>query len=524
MALDLNFANGTTRQQTQWKQALNSLMNFPMQAVPLIIDVEFVDPADVTGKSHNDLAATTWTYDSPSSSTKVRNDAPGYGGQRKTLEALAASMGLPYNGDIHYNETAVHEFAHSLFADLPQEHRVQIAEMFGAKSDSLSELAPSGAAWEDRIIEGIAETFKEAFLPRRLRIFPNRTNRKISYSDFPRFRRLFREGIEQSTGEGTEVPAQDLNVYGQRIVTEKAGAQVWLPAPGEELFFEGTFFKGTTPGGLYTPIERWEPPDEAFDNTFYKWWVSQSATQTLLVPHGTHFAGSVDMPQDIEFFGPSLDFAEIHGAHFGEGGFAGVFTWDEIHANKELEDPFGPWEQPFGEKVMGVVSMHIWFTYWNPATEKWVCWDYRSGSIEGFEPVYKFGNPHPKFPGPTSEKTGCWIICKGDNRFGSTNEGDGWSIPIGTISLASNVPSIAPTIETCGGDMAQVRIFAKMTFKTSVSRQDSEEVIHSRLPSFTLQTPARPCKGEPIDVPQGIILPGDSRVGSHPSRRVVVGR
>lgn len=204
--MKLTFGSGTERQKVQWQQALNRLLSLPTSAIPLQVEVNFVDPAELITGHATDLALTTWTYDSPASQTKVRNDAPGYGSQRQTLEALAAKMGLEYNADLHFNETAVHELGHSLFAALPEKHRVKIAQLFGAKTDSLAELQPAGVAWENQIIEGIAETFKEAFLPRRFRVFPNRTNRTIPYDRFPEFRALWRAAVPETVvEEGEEV-------------------------------------------------------------------------------------------------------------------------------------------------------------------------------------------------------------------------------------------------------------------------------------------------------------------------------
>lgn len=194
--MNLSFANGTKRQQTQWRQTLHRLLNLPFEDIPLTVTVSFVDPNELEHGESFALAATKWSYGSAEAVTQVRNDAPGYANADASLKALAASLGLTYNADLHYNETAVHETAHALYAALPEEFRVAIAKLFGASSDSTSELFPSGAAWEDKPGEAIADTFKEAFLPRRFRVFGNRTNIKLSYSEFPRFRRLFREGVE----------------------------------------------------------------------------------------------------------------------------------------------------------------------------------------------------------------------------------------------------------------------------------------------------------------------------------------
>jgi hypothetical protein len=194
----LKFINGSHVQQNMWGEALHHLLHFPFEAINLTATIDFV--ASISG-GHTDLASTNWTYDSPISSTKVRKDAPSFSGLQSALVAEAAKWGLEFSAERFYMETAVHETAHALYAALPHARRVAIAQMFGAKSDSLSEIQPN-VAWQDRIIEGIAETFKEAFLPRRFRVFPNRTNKRISYSMFPEFRALWRAaapevGIEE---------------------------------------------------------------------------------------------------------------------------------------------------------------------------------------------------------------------------------------------------------------------------------------------------------------------------------------
>lgn len=190
--MDVTFTNGGTKQKSLWAEAFDHLMNLPKDAIPVSIVVEFVDPGQVTDHGHHDLALTTWSYGSSSGSTKVRDDAISFGEQRKALQAIAGKLGVKYSTEPFYFETAIHELGHVLFAALPQENRVKIAQMFGAQTDSLSELQPAGVGWENQIIEGIAETFKEAFLPRRFRVFPNRTNRQIGYKDFPHFRKLWR--------------------------------------------------------------------------------------------------------------------------------------------------------------------------------------------------------------------------------------------------------------------------------------------------------------------------------------------
>lgn len=201
--MDYIFSNGNAEQKALWREAVSHLLNLPEEDIPLTVTVSFEPPENLIGKGHTDLALTSFTYGSLDATTQVRNDAPGFGGQRASLEALAAGMGLEYSAIKHFHETAIHELGHALFAALPHEVRVAIAQMFGAEGDETSELFPPAKAWQNRIGEAIAETFKEAFLPARYRVFPNRTNIHIPYNKFPEFRAFFRNyETEGGGGEG----------------------------------------------------------------------------------------------------------------------------------------------------------------------------------------------------------------------------------------------------------------------------------------------------------------------------------
>lgn len=186
------FLNGTTKQKDLWRQGPSLMMHLPVLSLAAHVTVEFVDPGEI---GQTTLAETAITLGKGESTTKVRNDYPLFGGGDGKLESLAAEaagMGLVYSGLLHANETPVHELGHSLFASLPAGTRLKIVELFGAKSDHDDVINPQDVPWEDRITEGIAETFKEAFLPNRYRVFPNRTNKHIPYTLFPTFRKLIR--------------------------------------------------------------------------------------------------------------------------------------------------------------------------------------------------------------------------------------------------------------------------------------------------------------------------------------------
>jgi hypothetical protein len=236
------FENGTHLQQSLWAEAVGHLLNLPLSAINVSVAVNFV-PSIESG--HTDLALTAWTYGHRNADTEVRDDAIAFGPNQAALEAEAAALGIPYSIEKFYMETAIHELGHAFFAALPEEHRVAIAQMFGAQSDDINELQPEGVKWQDRIAEGIAETFKEAFLPRRFRVFPNRTNKKIPYSKFPEFRKLWRDGAphagsEEETGsleeEMRELPIRDLLETGPRLSnnTEEPPSSAELSADWEE--------------------------------------------------------------------------------------------------------------------------------------------------------------------------------------------------------------------------------------------------------------------------------------------------
>jgi hypothetical protein len=234
------FANGNTTQKGMWEEAISHLLHLPQDALPLTINVSFVDPSTLVGGGHLiDLAVTTWTYGSTEAETKVRNDSPGFGEARQSLEAEAAGLGLVFNPERFYLETAIHELGHAAFASLPESKRIAIAQMFGAQSDDLGELDPSGAGWQDKIIEGIAETFKEAFLPRRFRVFPNRTKRKIPYHEYPRFRELFRQAVPEIGSEEEGVPGYNFNIF------RRGGYGMSVLWPDER----GGLYTGKTGGG-----------------------------------------------------------------------------------------------------------------------------------------------------------------------------------------------------------------------------------------------------------------------------------
>lgn len=232
------FTNGTARQQSLWQEAIGHLLHLPGVQITLTNQVTFVDPSEMPS-GHTGLAQTTYTYDSPESTTVVRNDAPGFGSNRQVMEAYAASLGIKFSIEKFYAETAVHELGHALYAALPEGARVAIAEMFGLGTDDPSKLQPEGTPWQDHVAEAIAETFKEAFLPRRFRVFGNRTNKHLPYHRFPEFRALWRSEVPNIATKSA-VPGYDFDIF------ERGGFGPSVFWPDER----GGLYDGKTGGGF----------------------------------------------------------------------------------------------------------------------------------------------------------------------------------------------------------------------------------------------------------------------------------
>jgi hypothetical protein len=218
----LTFENGTDLQQEIVRTTVHVLMGLPFDSINLDWTIEFTPDPDPS--LHNEFAVTNWSYDSNVATTEIASVAPNWP--------------YPWTGPRFMQETVAHELGHALFASLSEANRQAIAAMFGAASDDPEILAPPGSAWEDRIQEGIAETFKDAFLPRRYRSYSNRTNHKISYSRFPEFRALWRTATVEAGGEElpegeTAVPAYDEDIFAV------GHTQVAIGPPAEDLLIPG---------------------------------------------------------------------------------------------------------------------------------------------------------------------------------------------------------------------------------------------------------------------------------------------
>jgi hypothetical protein len=266
------------------------------------VEVSFVEPGSLSKQTT--LAETKWTYGSAHSTMEVRNDFPGFGDAEEGLKAEAASLGVLWSVVKFAIETSAHELGHAAFAALPEEARLAIVEMFGGDSDDEDELSPPGSAWQNRIAEGIAETFKEAFLPRRYRVFPNRTNKRIPYSRFSEFRRLFRSYQTEDGGESgpgwKAMPEADTARIGDFTHRDALG----LP---------------TARVGLYDATE-WLTIENPSDEHGYVW---SSEARSFWMGHANDHleARQAIKPPDVSYFDPGGEWAD-----FTEGSPSGSWS------------------------------------------------------------------------------------------------------------------------------------------------------------------------------------------------------
>lgn len=257
--MELNFVNGTTVQKAACRTAAHSLLNLPMDTFPLVHTVEFTP--DPLPSSHSEFAVTEVAYDSLEAFTQIASIAPNWP--------------EPWSGINFLQETYAHELGHALFAQLPHEVRVAVVELFGESTDDPSVVYDESKAWEDRAGEGIAETFKEAFVPRQLRRYPNRTNRKLSFSKYPEFRRLWREGapevaIEEEEGEEVFSPFVEFIERGGSHPWREGASSTFLQeliaaCGATDALFGPLFTGGNVPllqGRHYVAAEILRPPSE----------------------------------------------------------------------------------------------------------------------------------------------------------------------------------------------------------------------------------------------------------------------
>lgn len=205
--MDLLFTGGTA-QARQLVSSTLTLSSYDWSRIPTIVSVSWLD--DPYPGIHDEYGVTL---------------IPGHQGGidrigrpmsadlvlRNGLEDPAkAQPGGVTGGEALVHDVVHHELGHVLAALFVngytrdgvahQPHRKIICEAFGG---TLTDWHPDGSAWEDRIEEAFAETFKDVYLPRAQRLADNRTNWKLPASGYTAFLDVIDDLCPSPFGGGT---------------------------------------------------------------------------------------------------------------------------------------------------------------------------------------------------------------------------------------------------------------------------------------------------------------------------------
>lgn len=183
---------GGTAQARQWVSTTLALSAYDWSRIPTIVSVSWA--ADPYPGLHDEYGVTL---------------IPGQqGGVDRLGRPMSTDMvlrngledpdkaqpgGVP-GGQALVHDVVHHELGHvlaSLFVNgytragvAHQPHRKIVCEAFGG---TLADWHPDGSAWEDRIEEAFAETFKDIYLPRTARLADNRTKWKLPAAGYSAF-------------------------------------------------------------------------------------------------------------------------------------------------------------------------------------------------------------------------------------------------------------------------------------------------------------------------------------------------
>lgn len=174
--MNVTFANGTTEQQGVVEWVFANLLNLDLARFTLNLTVEFVPNPDPG--VHNEVAFTE--VSTGVATMSIRDDFPHF--PTEAWDSIEFAQ-----------ETVAHELGHALLGQLPTEVQDEIFALFGTDRSDFED--DSGQSWEDRLLEGVVETFKDTFLRQRDRAYANRTNIKLPIYRYPAFRSIFRRPI-----------------------------------------------------------------------------------------------------------------------------------------------------------------------------------------------------------------------------------------------------------------------------------------------------------------------------------------
>lgn len=176
--MDLSFEGGTAEQVAAVNAAIERSL-FAWGELDATVTVAFVHEPDLPG--HNEFA---YTVVGPGTGEVQFRDTLGLGDP----DNFYGSRGI-VNDMTFLTETAHHEFGHVAVGQVDNTIATFAPLMThtSGRQGSAEEWAPDDAAWEDYVLEGVVETFKDVFLPKPWRRFDNRTHWRLTRARFEAF-------------------------------------------------------------------------------------------------------------------------------------------------------------------------------------------------------------------------------------------------------------------------------------------------------------------------------------------------
>lgn len=319
--MNVTFSNGNSMQQGVVQYVIDNLLHLDLGRFNFDLIVEFVDNPEPS--IHNEFAFTEG--DPPI--IQLRSDFPSF-------------APLTLWGSIEFaKETVAHELAHALLGQIPQTERDEILALFDSTQAEMD--ADGDREWVDRIREGIAETFKDAFLRKVDRRYPNRTNVKLPYSRFPAFREIWR-GDMVGSGEPETRDYASWNVYNYpyQDPIDPVGVYRWV-----DLSTHGPDLSGNPDESLPGLPDGWTNPMD---------YPAGQEDWTITLPW--EYTQLIDRPGPFGMLG------------IPEGGFG----WQLVTSDRDnVDPPFGlprqAWDVPEPDRFDPLPDL-------DPPREGWVTW------------------------------------------------------------------------------------------------------------------------------------------------------
>lgn len=185
--LNLTFADSVTSQQKAWWKEAMSHCTWPSDAATVSFNatVHTVDEPPCPGHSEY-MCTVTETFSDGSTPVVDFYMRTGADDPTQSFNAGAADDIKSF-----FMESVVHEYGHAicyLFMTHDDTTKETITRWFlnkkTGKTGTVADWSPDNAAWEDMISEGVAETFKDVWMPAAYRYYSNRTNWWLNQGSF----------------------------------------------------------------------------------------------------------------------------------------------------------------------------------------------------------------------------------------------------------------------------------------------------------------------------------------------------